>query len=338
MDFSRSQIAEALSWAVIEQVLDPIELGLRELGERSLFGEKAADQAVGVLDAASLAGTVGMSEVDSNAGGLTESFMSTELRAVIESERVSPAQAVEAPLELMADAVLSLGFEFSQDDESGFSVNQAQDVTALSVAHDQVAFTVAETRPGVDDRRALFDSDAMGYDRASGVLPVAEALFSLPVTFEQAVEVSAALFVPVDHRVDVLVADGLRRIDLGATGDLLRRPALPELPDDPGAGLRALSATALVGLPKPLVPPGLGIAGAPVGRGLGQPLSMHGRKLGQIFFHLLIQPAVSDSQPEEAILESDHVRVPFELARDRGLVLAHSAGDFRKAEPPAFEM
>src|SRR5579885_2508555 len=80
-------------------------------------------------------------------------------------------------------------------------------------------------------------------------------------------ETPSSLLVPVEHRVDVFVAHGLRSIDLGTTGDLLGAPALLEFPDDPASGFGLLSAALLIGFSESLVASGLGVPGAPVNRG-----------------------------------------------------------------------
>src|SRR5438270_5316657 len=102
MNFARRQVGEAFARTMIEQSLNVVETGLREISKGRALRQVVAHQPIEVLDRAALRRAIGMGEEDAHSRLLGELAVGVELLAVVDGQRVCPAELPQCDLELAA--------------------------------------------------------------------------------------------------------------------------------------------------------------------------------------------------------------------------------------------
>ena len=82
----RGKVVQTLSWPIVDQIQDSIQLRIRNLCEISSSGEEETKQTVHILVAASLPGRMCIRKINLNLQSLLQFFESKELRAIVQSQ------------------------------------------------------------------------------------------------------------------------------------------------------------------------------------------------------------------------------------------------------------
>src|SRR5205085_1119009 len=202
---------EHFARAVVEQMGDRIEIVLTMHAKIGALGQILADQAIGVLVAATLPGAIGIGEVDLDAGGPGELGVTRHLAAGTVAERLAQARR-HVPGQTL-EAVLSgervAAFQASNHDWARGALDKRANGGAVMRTPHQVAFPMTWHQPLGDvlwprgDAQFLGDATApVGAARArpTGLVPLAQT------GQERAPQLAARQ--GIERDIDALVADG----------------------------------------------------------------------------------------------------------------------------------
>src|SRR5689334_1291029 len=236
-DLARGSVAEAAARGVVEPVGQPAEAGASEGIGLAVARQEAAGAAVQVLDSAFLPGAVRVAEVAGHRQLAGEPRIGGELGPPVEGD--GPAGVLGQAPERLGDARdhrrRALVLVRQQEGEAARALHQGGHVrlAGLPPEDEQVGLPVAEALAAPDLRRPVLDPALARDRRAPG--PAAVAAPAPAARLRQvAVQAVLAALRAVDVPVDGLVADrgpAVRLFVLQPSGDLLRRPAVPEPPD-----------------------------------------------------------------------------------------------------------
>ncbi len=222
----RREVAGRLAGARVQDVLDPLHAGVRDLPQVGPLRQVLAQQSVGVPVQAPLPRVVGRREEEVGLQRLRHLRVPRELLAVIRRDRVDPgAEPLEKVGHRLADRLRLLSVNPLDRREFRASVHRRHHRTAVSPADHRVRFPVADSRLRPDLFRALRDVTPA---RVAATLPV-RFLSPPPQVPARRSSVPAVRAYEV---VYPLTADHAGVLQPETPRDLFRAPALLQLRHD----------------------------------------------------------------------------------------------------------
>jgi len=238
--------AEAFSGSVVETVHSEGDVLGHDGVETHFLREELADQAVHVLVGATLPGGIGMSEEEVGIKFLGNSFVLSELLAIIGRQGMDAAgKGLEQADHGIGDRLRVLDADVGYQAIAGLAFVEGDQGLLLARADHQIALRVAEAFSALHDDRTLLDGDLIG----DGAAPFANAI-ALPARLLAAqgeMQGAAHAFVGIDALIDALVADGGFPACFEVTADLLGAPQLakPGIGKSPSPGTNARAVLTL---------------------------------------------------------------------------------------------
>ncbi len=199
-------IAERLSGSVIQRGHDFFGFILGDLGVSSVFGEKLANQTVGIFVHSSFPGRIGMRKVDSCIEILGHPGMITKLPAIVIRYRLHTGLVGSEPTgDRLPDGSGRLVWGALEHRILGFPFHPRHEDPTMPFPDHHIPFPVAKPRPGAAHRRTFIDRDLIG-DPAPATL----AAIALPPRFltpQGAVAIASRLLILIDILIHLFMTD-----------------------------------------------------------------------------------------------------------------------------------
>lgn len=159
-----------LSWPGVELSCNEIALLLVEVGHAGSFGQVLANKAVGVFVAAAFPGVMRCREVEAGPCGLFNVLIPMELGAVVSGDGFD---VVAIPMNdrdhALIQSLFGSVFELSDDQKTGFALDQSDDATLGTTAHTRINLPMADGASRLDDGWSLGDVVLAGQAAAAVV-------------------------------------------------------------------------------------------------------------------------------------------------------------------------